>query len=91
MDILLLYDTILDENVDLHLVGDISYEDDYIKWEYDGLGKTDEDMATHLEETYETDKEILIDFIMQKGLTHSFNVNNIEVFDSSVIFFISEE
>ena len=91
MDILQLYDTILEENIELHLTGEISYEDDYIKWEYDGLGKTDEDMATHLDETYGTDKEILIEFLLEKRLNNSFNVNNLEVFDSSVIFFISEE
>ena len=91
MDILQLYDTILDENVELHLVGEISCEDDYIKWEYDGLGKTDEDMTIHLDETYETDKEILIEFLLEKRLNNSFNVNNVEIFDSSVMFFISEE
>ena len=91
MDILQLYDTILDENVELHLVGEISCEDDYIKWEYDGLGKTDEEMTIHLDETYETDKEILIEFLLEKRLNNSFNVNNVEIFDSSVMFFISEE
>lgn len=91
MDILQLYDTILDENIELHLVGDILCEDDYIKWEYDALGKTDENMETHLEETYENDKEILIEFLLNKNLNNSFNVNNVEIFDSSVIFFISEE
>ena len=31
------------------------------------------------------------EFLLEKRLNNSFNVNNLEVFDSSVIFFISEE
>lgn len=91
MDISELYDYLLENNVELHLIGDITCDSESIKWEYDGLGKSDEDMQAHLEETFDTDKEIIVDFLTEEDLLEMFFIHEPEINDSYITFLISEE
>lgn len=86
-----LHDLLLEENIDLHLVGTISFDDEVIKWEYDGFGKCDTDMEAHLQDVYDADKEVLFDFMVDNNIADYFFIHEPEFSDSFVITKISEE
>ena len=91
MTIIRLFDLLLDKNIDLKLIGDICCDDETIKCEYDGLGKTNEDMETHLMDVYEIDRETLTDYFMDINASESFFIQEPEIADSFIAFQISEE
>ena len=92
MNISELFDLMLEENIDLELIGEISLDDDdSIKWEYDGLGKCDDDMEEHLQEVYDEDKGIIEDFLWDNSIDEDFFINEPDFDESSVYFYITEE
>lgn len=92
MNILELFNKILENNIDLDLIGDISYDDDdYIVWEYDGLGKCDDNMEEHLLDVYETDKEILEDYLVDLELEDYFFIHEPNFDESFTYFHITED
>lgn len=86
-----LHDHLLEENIELLLVGEISFDGDMIKWIYDGLGKTNNDMESHLEDIMEKDVEVLNDLFIEESIDHLFFTHEPEFNDSVVFFYISEE
>lgn len=92
MDILELYDLLLDNNIDLDLVGEITYDNSgFIKWEYDGLGKTEKGMEEHLEDVFEADREIIEDFLADKKIDNYFMINQPNFDESYAFFHLTEE
>lgn len=85
-----LYDSMLDNNIDMKLVGEVSCDDETIKWEYDGLGKLVDDMETHLTSIYETDKETISDFFSEKNIEDSFFISELNIDESFITFEITE-
>ena len=92
MSILELYDMLLNNNIDLDLVGDISIEnDELIKWEYDGLGKSDKNIQEHLSDVFDADKEIIEDFLYDNNIEDYFFINEPQFDESYVFFNLTEE
>jgi hypothetical protein len=92
MSILKLYDDLLENNIDLFLNGELHNEDDeLIKWEYDGLGKSDDDMQGHLNSVFENDKEIIREFLYDENIEDNYFLNEPHFDESYVFFNITEE
>ena len=91
MSISELYDFIFDENIDLQVIGNISCDDETIKWEYDGLGNTDGDMEAHLEDICDTDKTTIEDFLSDNCIQDYFFIHEAEIAESFITFQITEE
>lgn len=87
-----IYDIYLElyDNLDDNLIGDIYYDDDLIKWEYDGLGKTEIDMDEHLNDVFKIDKDLIIKFLQENNLDNSFIINEPFWDESYVYFYITE-
>ena len=87
MDILELYDLLLDNNNELDLVGEITYDNSgFIQREYDGLG-----MEEHLEDVFEADREIIEDFLADKKIDNYFMINQPNFDESYAFFHLTEE
>ena len=92
MSILELHDSLLENNIDLDLIGEISIEnDELIKWEYDGLGKTGKGMEEHLTDVFEADREIIEDFLVDKKINDYFFINEPHYDESYIFFNLTEE
>jgi hypothetical protein len=86
MHIAELYDLFLDEKINIDLNGELLFDNDLIKWEYDGLGKNENEMSEHLKDIYELDKETIEDFLRSIGIENTFQINEPN-FDESYVFF----
>lgn len=91
MTIIDLFDYLMEDNIDLHLMGEISCDDEEINWIYDGLGNTNGGMETHLIDVYEEDREILNNFIFEKKQEGYFFIHEPEINESFITFKISED
>lgn len=91
MTIFELNDFLLENNIELHLNGEFSCDGESIIWEYDGLGKSNENMEAHINDIFEQDKEILIEFFNDENLIDDFFIHEPEINDSYIKFFITEE
>ena len=70
---------LLENNVDMALVGEISLEDESIKWLYDGLGCIACDVDEHLDDILETDTETINDFLTDNNLNDYFYIGQPEI------------
>jgi len=92
MNILELYDYLINDGLNFDLIGEIFYDSDgLIKWEYDGLGKNDDEMNEHLHSVYESDKEMINDFLFELNCQKSFFINKPQFDESYVYFNITEK
>lgn len=91
MSISELYDLLLENNVDMQLVGEISCDDEILRWEYDGLNHIEGEMEAHLMDIWETDEETIMDFLADRNVEHHFFINEPEIRDSFIICQITEE
>jgi hypothetical protein len=92
MDISELYDSIFENNVDLHLAGRIELLDcDEIKWSYDALGDDYDDVGGHLATIYEDDLDTIQDFLNEKNIIDNFSILPFELDDTLIWFSIVEE
>lgn len=86
-----LYDILMESNIDLALVGDISLEDESIKWFYDGLGCVTCDIDEYLKDIFNTDAETIEDFLLDKNLDDYFYFGQPEINDTMIIVYMYEE
>ena len=86
-----LFEMLLNNNIDLALIGDIELEDESIKWSYDGLGSAPVEMEEHLEDTFETDKETINDFLYDKKIEENFYFGQPEIGETFIASYIYEE
>jgi hypothetical protein len=86
-----LYDMLMESNIDLALVGDITLEDECIKWSFDGLGCITCDAEEHLEDIFSGDAETIDDFLLDKNLGDNFYFGQPEINDTIITVYIYEE
>lgn len=92
MSISELYDSMFENNIDLHLAGNIELLDcDEIKWSYDGLGDDYDNVAEHLTSIYEDDLDSIQDFLNEKNIIDNFSILPFELDDTLIWFSIVEE
>lgn len=90
MDINELYTNFLESQIIDNLTGDLYLEDEIIKWEYDGIAQIGIDMETHLFDVFQSDEEIILDFISENDLDNNFYIHDPEVDETIITSFISE-
>ena len=86
-----LYEALLEDGIDLNLVGEISLEDENIKWEYDGISQSEYDMDVHLNDTFDADRDTLTEYIAENNIGSYFHIHEPEVDESIVTSDISEK
>lgn len=86
-----LYNKLLEDNVDMSLIGEIDIEEESIKWVYDGLGKDIAEMDEHLEECLETDKDTIDEYLLENKLDTKFYFGQPDVDETIISFYIYEE
>ncbi|MFW6219898.1 MAG: hypothetical protein ACOC33_03580 [bacterium] len=85
------YNILNDNNIIKELTGDVELEDhEMIKWSYDCLGNTYEDLDDFLMSIYESDLEIIEDFIDDNDIEKEFKILNPEIIDTIISFSIVE-
>lgn len=77
--------------INSQLIGDIELNNDEIKWSYDALGDDYDVIDGHLNSIYETDYEIIKEFLEEKNLTEDLTILPPEFDDIYVSFTIVEE
>ena len=86
-----LYDCIFENNVELQLVGEIELnENEELKWFYDGLGDSCEDMDAHLQDLQEEDMDVLDEFMRENKFSDDFIFLLPEFDDTYVSFLVVE-
>ena len=91
IDISQLYESILENNVDLHIYGDLELLDGEIKWSYDALGDEYDDVETHLQDICDDDLDTVRDFFSEKNIIDDFTILPTEIDDTQIRFSIVEE
>lgn len=86
-----LYNEIMENNIDLALVGEIELGDECIKWVYDGLGNFSTEMDEHLNDVHEADMEIIGDFLSEKKIEDYFYFGLQEINDTIISSYIYED
>lgn len=86
-----LHNDILENNIDLTLVGEIELIDECIKWVYDGIGNFSTEMDEHLNDVLEADKEIIEDFLIDNKIIDYFYFGIPEINDTIISIYIYEQ
>lgn len=91
MNTLDFYNSLINNNMTILLVGEIELVDDeMIKWTYDGLGDDFDDINEHLYQIYENDLEMMEDHINDENIKKEFNVLKPDIDDTIITFSIVE-
>ena len=73
------------------LKGDLSFEDETIKWSFDGLlYQGDCAMEELLIDAASSDKELIVDLLNEQNASYEFNITEPEYDDPFVNFYITE-
>lgn len=91
MDIFKLYDTLFEYNIELKLVGEITLDDESIRWTFDGLCNVSQDMDVYLQENFDADKETIEDFLLEIDNIDRFYFDQPEISESIISAHIYEE
>ena len=86
-----LYNKLLEDNVDMSLLGEIEIEEESIKWVYDGLGKDTAEMDEHLEECWETDQDTLEEYFLENKIDTNFYFGQPDIDETIISVYIYEE
>lgn len=89
MDIFNIYEILIENLINDSLYGDISFEDEMIKWEYDGLYKDDGDMEGHLETVIDSDKTIIEEALEELGVLDDLLITESDIDETLISFEIS--
>jgi len=86
-----LYNKLLEDNVDMSLMGEIEIEEESIKWIYDGLGKDVSEMKEHLDECLEIDKDTIDEYLIENKLDTKFYFGQPDIDETIISVYIYEE
>ena len=89
MNIFEIFETLIEDQINDSLYGDISFEDEMIKWEYDGLYKDDGDMQGHLEMVVDSDKTIIEEVLEECNVLDDLLITEPEIDETRISFEIS--
>lgn len=84
------YILIVENNIDHNLIGDISFEEEIITWEYDGLSQIGFDIEIHLIDVFNSDKELLYDIMCENKIENEFYFHEPEIDETMISSYISE-
>lgn len=86
-----LYEALLEEGINLNLFGEITLEDENIKWEYDGISQSECDMDVHLNDIFDADRDTITEYFAENNISGYFYIHEPEVDESIVSTDISEK
>ena len=81
-----IYDLMINSDIEDNLLGEILFEDNSIKYSYDGLYRSTDNMKFHLKEVFSEDIEVIKNFLKENNCKKGLEITKPEYDEAFITF-----